>query len=458
MGTSACCAHDVGVMYVTDARRATDQRVVDVAAVLAGVGFGVSVALPILHTGSSALAAPGGVATVVGSVTAMAGSWLLMIMVLLAGRIPAIEAAVGQDRLVKWHRLLGPWPITLLAAHAVATTVGYAQAARTGVVGQIASLLTTYQWVFAATVAFAVLVVVGMFSARAVRRRVSYETWWVVHLYTYLAIAFALPHQFVDGLDFVGHPLVRAWWILAWAATAGVVVTYRLGLPVLRSLRHQLRVVAVRPEGPGVVSVVLAGRRLDRLPVAGGQYFGWRFLTRDLWWQAHPFSLSAMPTRNHLRVTIKVLGEGSTRITRLRPGTRVAMEGPYGAFTESSRTRPRVALVGAGVGVTPLRALLEDLAPEVDVVMVVRAPEAGSVLFRHELVSMVAARGGRFVELTGPRRRDWLSARGLATLVPDLGRRDVYVCGPKSFADQVVASARRLGVPAAALHREVFEF
>ena len=80
-------------------------------------------------------------------------------------------------------------------------------------------------------------------------------------------------------------------------------------------------------------SVICSGRRLDRLAVSGGQFFKWRFLTKELWWHAHPYSLSALPQPPYLRVTIKGSGDQSRAIAALKPGTRVAIEGPYGAFT-----------------------------------------------------------------------------------------------------------------------------
>ncbi|MGH9122175.1 MAG: hypothetical protein ACRDYC_09565, partial [Acidimicrobiales bacterium] len=183
-------------------------------------------------------------------------------------------------------------------------------------------------------------------------------------LYTYLALALSVPHQILDGTSFVGHPFAQVMWILLWLATAGTVLVYRVGSPVSRSLYHRLEVDEIRSEGAGVYSLVAKGQHLDRLPVAGGQYFGWRFLESGMWWEAHPFSISAMPTSSHMRVTIKASGDATAKIAQLRPGTRIAIEGPYGSFTGAARTREKVALVGAGVGITPLRAILERPPPE----------------------------------------------------------------------------------------------
>jgi ferredoxin-NADP reductase len=299
---------------------------------------------------------------------------------------------------------------------------------------------------------------VAVTSVRIARKRLKYETWWVVHLYTYLALALAFAHQIATGASFVGHPLARAIWATTWAFTAGLVIIYRFVLPLARNLRHQVRIERVREEAPGVYSIVCRGRRLDRLAVSGGQFFQWRFLARGLWWQAHPYSLSALPRPPLMRVTIKAVGDHSRAIARLRPGTRVLIEGPYGAFTHHAQSTDRVALIAAGVGITPVRAMLEDLPASVDVAVVVRASSPEDLVHRDEVATLVDRRGGQAYAVLGPRRTARFDARALGRLIPDLARRDVYVCGPSGFSEGVVSAALALGVPRDRIHHEAFAF
>jgi ferredoxin-NADP reductase len=236
------------------------------------------------------------------------------------------------------------------------------------------------------------------------------------------------------------------------------VLVSRVGLPVWRSLRHRLTVVGVTPEGPDTYSVLLRGRHLERLPVACGQFLQWRFLRRGLWWQAHPYSLSAAPNGRQLRITPKILGDHSAALTRLRPGTRVAVEGPYGAFTADTRQSDRLLLVGAGVGIAPVRALLEELPVDADVVVMLRGSRRGDLVLRDEVADQVTGRGGRLHELVGSRRDVPLDGAALAALVPDVAGRDVYVCGPEGFREALVAAAGEAGVRASQIHHETFSF
>jgi predicted ferric reductase len=433
-------------------------RIVDLLAAAAGVGLGITIGLAVTAESAGSLSAPGGIATALGRLAGLLAGYAMVIVVLLVARVPPLERAIGQDRLVTWHRRLGPWPLYLLLAHAVLITVGYARAAHAGVLHQFGQLLWTYPGVLAATAGSIALLAAGITSYRLARRRMAYETWWSVHLYTYLALLLSFSHQIDTGASFVGHPLARLWWTTLWLGTLAVVVAARIGLPLWRSLRHRVRVVGVTAEGPGVVSIQLRGRRLDRLPVAGGQFFQWRFLRRGLWWQAHPYSLSAAPADDRLRITVKDLGDHSAGLARLRPGTRVAIEGPYGTFTADSAERDRLLLVGAGVGTAPVLSLLQELPAATDVTVLLRASTRADLVLRDEVAAEAARRGGRLVELVGSRREVALDADALRRSVPDLRRREVYLCGPDALSRQLAGELQHAGVPARAIHFESFTF
>ncbi len=433
-------------------------RVVDVLAAAAGIGLGVTIGLDVTAESAGSLSAPGGVAIALGRLTGLLAAYAMIVVVLLVARVPPLERAIGQDRLVRWHRTLGPWPLYLLLAHGVLITIGYARQADTGVLHELGQLIWTYPGILAATAGGLLLFAAGISSYRLARRRMKYETWWSVHLYTYLALFLSFSHQVDTGASFVRHPVARVWWTLLWLGTLGVVLAARVGLPVWRSLRHRVRVVGVTREAPDVVSILLRGRRLDRLPVAGGQFFHWRFLRPGLWWQAHPYSLSAAPAGDLLRITVKDLGDHSAGLARLEPGTPVAIEGPYGSFTTDTAERERLLLIGAGVGTAPVLALLQELPAAADVTVLLRASTAEELVLRDEVAHAVAARGGRLVELVGPREHVRLDATALRRIVPDVRGREVYLCGPDALAHAVAAELESAGVPGRRIHFESFTF
>jgi predicted ferric reductase len=427
-------------------------------ATLAGMGLAATVLLTLSTESLSGLGARGEAVMGLGRLAGMVAAYAMLVTVLLVARLPVVERAVGQERLVGWHRRLGPWPLYLVAAHGALITVGYALQSHAALPAQLWTLLSTYPGVLAGTAAFALLVAAGVSSYRRVRRRLAYETWWTVHLYTYLALFLAFSHQVSTGAPFVGHPVARTIWTAMWLAGAALVLTCRVGLPLIRTLRHQPVVESVEREGPGVVSVTVRGRALDRLPVSGGQFLHWRVLRRGLWWQAHPYSLSDLPRDGRLRLTVKDRGDYGRALAGLRPGTRLAIEGPYGTFTKHARHGGGVALVAAGVGVAPVRALLEDLPPGTDVDLIVRASSQGDMVLRDELRGLADRRGVRLHELVGPRDDVRLDRDALLSLVPDVAERDVFVCGPDGFTARTITAAREAGAALERVHHERFAF
>jgi ferredoxin-NADP reductase len=397
-----------------------------------------------------------------GRITGLLAGYAIVVLLALMSRAPALERGVGTDRLARWHAMGGRYTVSLAVAHTLLIIWGYAVSAHTNVVHQTATLVTTYPDVLMATVSVLLLVAIGTVSARAARRRLRYETWHFIHLYTYLAIALAFSHQFSTGADFRNDAKARWLWAALYVFVAAVLIWYRFVTPVRAALRHQMRVVEVRPESADTVSVYVTGRHLDALRAEAGHFFRWRFLTRSLWWAANPYSLSAAPRPDLLRITVKVVGEHSAALRALAPGTRVLAEGPYGSFTGARRRGRKVLLLAGGVGITPLRALFETLpgAPG-DITLVYRANAQTDFVLREELDLIAQQRGARVHYLIGPPksgRNDHLSAARMKRLIPDLAERDVYLCGPAGMMAAAEVGLREAGVPRRHIHQESFAF
>jgi predicted ferric reductase len=331
-------------------------------------------------------------------------------------------------------------------------------------VDEFFSLMTTYPYVLWSAAALALFIVVGFSSVRAVRRHASYETWYAIHLYTYLAIALGFLHQLFVGVDFTTDQVASLFWIALYAITIGILLTFRFGQPIAVSWRHRFHIANVVEEAPGVASLYLTGRDLDRLPVRAGQWFRLRFLTRNGWFRAHPFSISAAPNGKYLRFTVKELGDYTKTLRQMPIGTPVFVEGPYGALTGAARTRARVLLIAGGIGITPLRALLEELpASRGNLTLIYRATGPEDVVFRSEIDELASLRGATVHYLVGRRGSremptDPLDPRAMRRLVPDIWSRDIYVCGPSGMMTRVLSSLRWLRIPDQQIHYERFAF
>ncbi len=429
-------------------------RGVDGLAALCGVCLGAIVAQwwvtkPSVDTSAGLILAA-------GQLAGLLGAYLALLGLLLAARVPVLESTLGLDRLLRIHARLGPWTLLAMVSHAALVTLAYAALAETGALAQFWAIVTTHEWVVLATAGLSLMLIAGFASWWRVRRRLRYESWWVLHLSMYAGVALAVPHQIANGAIFVGYPVVQWLWLGLYAVVAGAIITVRVGLPIVRTMRYRPRVAEVVTEAPDVVSVIIEGA-FHRLPFAGGQFAHWRLLTRGLWWQAHPYSISGVLNGDRFRITVRAVGDHGDALRRLRPGTRVFMEGPYGAFTASARQPGRpVALIAAGVGITPVRALLADLPPDAAPAVLYRAHDHDDLIFGDELAPAVRALGGTLHCLVGDRERQPVTAARVSSLVPDIAERTWYVCGPPGFAAIVLGAAKDLGVPRHRVHVEAF--
>ena len=418
----------------------------------------------IRHGGLHELGTTAGIFTAAGEISALFGTYLVLIQLILMSRNPWLDQIFGQDKITDAHRWVGFSAIWLLVGHAVFTTIGYAMAIGASPVDQFFTLLTSYQFVLLSAVSLALFIVVAFSSVRAVRRHASYETWYAIHLYTYLAIALGFLHQLFVGIDFTTDLVARIYWIGLYVVAIGTLAVFRFYQPIALSWRHRFHVANVVQEAPGVASLYLTGRDLDQLPVRAGQWFRLRFLTREGWYRAHPFSISAAPNGKFLRFTIKELGDYTRTLQTIPVGTPVFVEGPHGAMTGAARTKARVLLVAGGIGITPPRGLpQEPPASRGNLTLVYRASGPEDVVFKREIDELASLRGATVHYLVGRRGSpempvDPLDPRALRRLVPDINDRDIFICGPTGMMTRVLSSLRRLRIPDRQVHYERFAF
>lgn len=404
----------------------------------------------------------------IGIIAGLVGTDLMLVQLVLAARVPIIDRTFGHDRALALHQKLGKPVLYLILAHMIMLLVGWGMADGLNPVAEGVSMITTLDDMLLAFITTGLLIALVVSSLVIVRRRLSYEAWYIVHLLAYATVIGAVFHQFSAGRLFAEGTLARWYWLGLYIITATALIVYRFAIPVIRSIRHRLQVASVTPIAAGVTSIELRGYHLAALPTSAGQFFVWRFWTPNMWWHAHPFSISAAPSDTKLRITVRDLGSGTKALSRLPLGTRVSIEGPYGLFTDEARTADQVVFIGAGIGIAPIRSLLETatFAPG-HATVILRAPNAEHVYLWQEIYDLCVARGARLRVLQGSRPRGvdtWISAdaydagESLESLAPDVTHSDVYICGPRKWTDIVVRESRAAGLPSHQIHFERFDW
>ncbi len=167
-------------------------------------------------------------------------------------------------------------------------------------------------------------------------------------------------------------------------------------------------------------------------------------------WQAHPFSFSVASNAKELRITPKQLGDFTNGLHHLEIGTRVIIDGPHGAFVAERSIRDKVVCIAGGIGITPIRALIEELRISgKEVVLLYNAKTIQDFVFRHEFENMMRD-GSCTLHCIASDDAAWTGLRGkvdkemLMRLVPDIASCDVYVCGPIPMLDSIRRILKKL--------------
>ncbi|CAB4574171.1 MAG: hypothetical protein F2557_04415 [Actinobacteria bacterium] len=431
----------------------------DQIALITGIGLGLTLTIQITTLTASDFADIYSQITTASRFFALTGSYLAIIGLLLIARISWIENVLGHDRLVTWHRKAMPYALYFITLHVLLVTLGYAGGDQVRIGTALWTMITTYPWMLPATLGFVLLLVAGVSSYRIFRQSIRYESWWVIHLYTYLGLALSFMHQILTGAMFISHPLAKNYWIGLYSFVVIAILYWRILMPLAKSIRHKLMVDKVVNEGPGVVSIYIKGRDVKKLNAQGGQFFSWRFLSKNLWYQSHPYSLSASPSDDSMRITVKALGDSSSELAHIKSGTRVFIEGPYGVFKASSARRGRhIVLIGGGVGITPLRAIMEEFPNNTQIDILYRASNESELVLRKELDELSDRIGARVHYLVGSRQEHTMSYEYLKKFVPNFQDSEVFICGPEGLVSAVKEAAKKAGIPMNRFHDEAFAF
>lgn len=390
-----------------------------------------------------------------GALTGLLATSVALIGIALVARTHRFERAIGLDRALIWHRWLGETAAILLVAHIVTTFIAYSS--RTDLGDAVRQLTGEEQYMAMATVGAVGMLLITFLSLGFIRRRMAYETWYFIHLLIYAALLLALAHEIFLGSDFAFDPLARGFWIAVTAFVLGLVIVSRWG-KAIRSILRPLTVLSVTPLNDVAVAIELGGRNVSDLRAAAGQFALLRPLTPKLWWQPHPYSISAAPRVDRIRFTIKALGGASELMTQLKVGTKVAVEGPYGTKIYEEFRGEKLLLIAGGVGIGPVRSLMEDFDASAEPVVIYRARRPEEIVHYDELVQLAETRHGRIIPVVGPTNRltdgNPFDPEVMRRLVPDVDDRVAVVCGSQPMINAAYQCLRSCGLDPQDIHFE----
>ena len=405
------------------------------------------------HSGANLTSGePGDIYIALGRLTGLLSAYLILIQLVLISRFSLIEREYGFDKLNYLHRIIGFTLGVFIISHPVLLILGYAAANQTSAWTQFMNFQTKWHDIFSATVAFLIIILTALISLKAIRRRVPYEFWYFAHLPLYVAIAISFEHQTRTGDLTTGGALW--YWFGINLLAVGLLLVYRFLRPTYHFWRQGFKVEKVVRESDTVYSVYIIGRQLTDYKFSSGQYATLIFLQSKLWFH-HPFSFSDTKNDQHLRFTVKALGDFSNQLSELRMGTRVWIDGPLGTFTLAKAQTKRFLFIAGGIGLTPILSLIKSRPNNTNALLLYSNKTEAEVIFRDELAA-AGIKTHYFFTSQGSENR--ISVEKIRALCPDFRDRDIYICGPERMMTDLLCDLKAERVPSAQLHAENFNY
>lgn len=386
---------------------------------------------------------------------------LLVLMVLsqfvFMSRAPWIEHVFGFDKLTKVHKYNGYAILLFLLAHPFFLIWGGALNNNTSLLSQYFDFVLNYEDVAFASFAFFLYFFVICLSIYIVKKRLKYETWYLTHLCVYLATLFSFGHQLAVGQTLAHSVVFSSYWLALYILVLGSFVIYRILRPIYNYLKFDFVVTKIVPETHDVTSIYISGKNMHNFKINAGQFMILRFLAKGFWTQSHPFSLSMLPKNNEIRISVKNSGDYTSKIKNLPVGSKVIMDGPHGIFTEKLAHKDKFLFIAGGIGITPLRAIIEKISAQSGCVLLYANKTAKDVVFNEELPKFNIK---RFDIISDDPNYEGIKGRidggMIANLVPDFKERSVFICGPLPMMKSIQKDIIKLGSDKTDIHFEEF--
>jgi len=405
--------------------------------------------------GSSAFFSNGKTFVALGRLTGLLAEFLILAGLILISRLPFLEKVYGFDELNKIHRWIGYGLVTVIVSHPLFLLIGYSSANEISLFKQFINFITKWEDVSGAFFGIIILIVVGIISMPKIRWKLKYETWHFVHLFMYLAIGLVFSHQINSG-D-VSNGTALFYWFLINFVVFGVLIFYRFLRPIILFLRHEFYIEKVAQETHDVCSVYIGGKNLDKFKFESGQHLRILFLDKKML-QFHPFSFSSAYNGKFLRISIKNSGDFTSQIGNLKEGTKIIIDGPLGKFTELSAVKNKYLLIAGGIGITPIKAMIESLSEKGrDFIFIFGNKTEKDIVFKKELDKIphhyVLSR-----EKKNEYENGYIDGEKIQRIAPDFKERDIYICGPDLMLNSILDTLKNLGVDKSQIHYEKFYY
>ena len=412
-------------------------------------------------SGSDLMFFPGSTLIALGRLKGLLAVYFIFIQFVLRGRIMPLERIFGYETLNALHKKNGYVVFIFLLLHPLLITTGYSLSGKIDIFAQFIQLITIFENVWLAFIGWIMFMVIILSSIYIVRKRLKYELWYYVHFATYIAVILSWFHQLSVGTDFLVNRWFEYYWYVLYGGVFASVIYSRFIKILLLFHKHRFYVDKIEKETSDSVSVYIKGRSLSSFIFEPGQFLFARFFTKEFGMESHPFSFSSVPNADYFRLTVKNEGDFTAKLPLIKPGTKILIDGPHGAFTERFMEKDKIVYIAGGVGITPIRSLVEGINQRKEQILFYSNKTSNEIIFQKELTDLSRKHNFPIYNVIS-REESYAGIKGrinvelIRKYVNNLSDYDFYICGPVPMAKSIISELRSAGISSSQIHFEEF--
>lgn len=393
--------------------------------------------------------------TVLAKVGAFGGMAAFSYALLLSGRLYSLERLFGGlDKMIYGHRWFGAIGFLLLTLHPTMLSLRLAD-------DSVSRALSF--WLPSGSLSInlgrAGFYIVVLAIVWSIFGRLKHANFISVHQTLGLAFLLGSLHAFLLPSGNLAENYFLRYYLLALSAAGIGVYFYQSIFDEYFVKRYPYQLKQVRKLSKDVVELVLWPRR-RMLKFAPGQFAYVAFDSKDIDPESHPYSFSSSTNTRELRFTVKALGDHTRQLQKIKKGTPVTIEGPYGGFSYKNIKPRRQVWLAGGIGITPFLSMARSLDPEAkyEVTLFYAAKDKIDALFEKELMKLSRELPNFKVIPYYENEKGFLNVKAIQGHVTDLHDKAILLCGPPAMLDNLSSQLMDIGVSRDCIHYEKFSY
>lgn len=397
-----------------------------------------------------------------GRLLAIIGYVLVFMQFVLSSKIKFIESGIGLDKLIMLHRKFGVIGLIFILIHPIALYAGniFQAYGIQDFTGYLKSMFLAS--LFLKIVGLISLIILCVSAGMAILYKyvkMKYETWKNVHIIIYSALPIAFVHSIRLGSDIRSVSMKIYWWILLFLFS--IILIYKI-LMIFQQKRNPFSISGVIQETHDIWSLFFSGKNHNYKP---GQFMIIRLLQKGKLSEPHPFTISSSPTSNELSISVKSVGDFTSKISSVTTSDIAYIDKPYGVFSFLNYDAKKLVFIAGGIGITPFISMLRyihDKKLDREITLIWGNKTSADIAFKNEFDGIISDMPSLKVVHIMSGQADWQGEKGyvdaekIKKYVADFENSQFFVCGPPVMMSKVIETLKELGISKRKIHYERF--